>query len=545
MERNDTWVYDVRVFGATGNGIDKDTAAIQAAIEHCTSMGGGRVLLPSGRYVSGTIYLKDNVELHLAAGAVLQGSPHRADYNAEDRFPESTVPDHWYKVNPLEKASSAHLVAAHRCHNVSITGPGTIDGHSSAFFQVEDHSLPYRYKIRPVKKGSWDWRPGEMVWFCRCQGVQVKDVSLINSPFWTVIMVGCEDVQVRGVRIVVPPTTWNGDGLNIDGCRNVVVSDCNIRSADDAIALKDSESLFPYNHFPDGTRIPDCENIVVTNCILSSPTRGILLGVGAEGRIRNCRFSNIIIRDTRTGIGIRARYGSDDHCLYGENGSGLLISDIHFANFTMDCITPFRIETGYPVADPAKADIHDISFTNFNIRSSQKAELIGQAQAPIRRARFRNIDWFVEKDLYMKKLVATGGVETSYMAALGQGCAFLVSHIEDCSFDNIHLYWQDPDPDMVVGFDVSNARDVDWKNMVLRQPAETGIAALRFRNSDAIRISGCRAAAGTTTFALLRDSPPNAVIQFRYNDFLQAVNAVDADVPVISIENIGIGNEEG
>jgi hypothetical protein len=539
MENHGTWVYDVKMFGAKGNGTDKDTAAIQAAIDRCSAKGGGRVLLPTGCYLSGTIYLKSNVEFHLVVGAVLLGSPHRDDYNAEDRFAESIEPDHYDKISPHQKASTAHLLAAHRCSNVSITGFGTINGNSAAFFDVPDITLPYRYKMRPVKRGDWSWRPGEMVWFCRCQGVHVQGVTMINPPYWTLILVGCEDVQVHGIRIAVPPTTWNGDGLNIDGCRNVIVSDCIIRSADDSIALKDSESVFPNNHFADGTKIFECENILVTNCILSSPTRGILLGVGAEGKIRNCRFSNIVIRDTRTGIGIRSRYGSANHCLYGKNGSGLLISDIHFANFSMDCITPFRIETGFPGADRSKADIHDISFTDFSIRSNQKAELIGQSQAPIHRIRFRNIQWYMQKDLIMKDLVASGEIGTSYMAAPGQECAFLISNIEDCSFEDIQLYWQDPDPDMVVGFDVSNAQNVDWKGMVLRQPGETGGAALRFRNSGDLRISGCRAVVGTTTFASLQDSLPGATVQFRHNDFGQAANPIQTDAPVISRGNIG------
>src|SRR5690554_3997456 len=119
--------FDVRQFGAVGDGAALDTPAIQAAIDRCHAGGGGRVVISAGRYRSGTIFLKDSVDLHLVAGATLLGSPDRKDYDECAAFPESIG-------NVVEKSSGAHLIVAYRVSNVAITGRGRIDGNAEGFF---------------------------------------------------------------------------------------------------------------------------------------------------------------------------------------------------------------------------------------------------------------------------------------------------------------------------------------------------------------------------------------------------------------------------
>lgn len=118
--------YNILEYGAVPGGSKINTKAVQAAVDACAENGGGRVLVPAGTFLTGTIFLKDNVELHLAAGAVLKGSPDLADYNADDCIPQN-------RVFAAEQVTGGHLIIAAEVRNVSITGPGTIDGNVFAF----------------------------------------------------------------------------------------------------------------------------------------------------------------------------------------------------------------------------------------------------------------------------------------------------------------------------------------------------------------------------------------------------------------------------
>ena len=165
---------DVRSFGAAGDGKTIDTLPLQRAIDACHEQGGGAVYVPAGTYLTGTLYLKSHVTLHLSAGATLMGSTRREDYNADDVFPENPV-------FTTENATGAHLIIAYREQNVAIVGEGTIDGSSAAFFEPlppEEVTTSYRRKTRnfPIR----DWRPGQMVFFCLCRDVAVRDVALLR-----------------------------------------------------------------------------------------------------------------------------------------------------------------------------------------------------------------------------------------------------------------------------------------------------------------------------------------------------------------------------
>ena len=203
-------VYPVTEYGAVGDGTHNDTGALQNAIDACSAQGGGQVLVPRGTYRTGTLYLRDNIDLHLGAGSIIRGSTDRTDYNSDDAFPESQA---W----PAENVTGAHLIVAHSVCNISITGFGTIDGNSSAFF---DPMAPYEhddsYRAPRRMFSVKDWRPGQMVWLCRCRNVAVRDVTLRDAPYWTLLFLGCEDVHVRGLTITNPPQTPNGDGVGIN-----------------------------------------------------------------------------------------------------------------------------------------------------------------------------------------------------------------------------------------------------------------------------------------------------------------------------------------
>ena len=246
--------FNVRAFGAKGDGAAKDTAAIQRAVDAAHAAGGGRVVLDAGTYLSGTIWLKDGVDLHLAKGAVLKGSTCEADYNRNDAFPENfwSVGEEW---------SGGHLILAYKAKDVSITGEGVIDGSGPAFFGEceEDSWFPgYKYglKLHPTDR-SW-FRPGPMVAMFLSKHIRMEGVTLKDTPCWTAHFRCCDGLDIRNVTIDADRTIANSDGFSIDCTRNVTVEGCTIKTGDDGFAIRASCKLHADAH--------PCENIRISNC---------------------------------------------------------------------------------------------------------------------------------------------------------------------------------------------------------------------------------------------------------------------------------------
>ena len=167
--------YNISDFGAKK---EKDsTKSIQSAIDKCASEGGGQVVIPSGTYISGTIWLKDNVELHLQMGAVLKASDDLDDYNKEDAYMQN-----WGSVS--EKWRAKHLIIALECNNASITGNGIIDGSGDCFFGEERVFYSgYAWEGGYVtSKDENILRPGQLICFIECSNVKVSDITLKNVP---------------------------------------------------------------------------------------------------------------------------------------------------------------------------------------------------------------------------------------------------------------------------------------------------------------------------------------------------------------------------
>lgn len=380
--------YDVHDYGAVGDGKSKDTAAIQSAIDTCSASGGGRVLVAPGIYLSATLWLKSRVELHLSHGAEILGSPDLADYNADDAFTQnmgSYVP---------EVVTGAHLIICLECHDVAITGGGRINGNSSAFFDVTKKDDGYRCWV--IK----DKRPGQMVFFCECSNVRVENISFLDSPYWNLFMHGCENVMIRGLYIYNDFATRNGDGIDIDCCKNVVVDQCNIHSGDDALTVRADPKRLVHKRTGDAVLTHNilaqfwpsaeestktCENIVVSNCILSAACNAIHVGVG-DGVIKNCRFNNIVIHNSRWGINLVSRYQASETGDYLTD-DGCKIDGIVFSNITMDNCVPFMITTGAARGEK----IRNVFFDNICASGTQTSYIEGSPNSPIRNLRFNHL----------------------------------------------------------------------------------------------------------------------------------------------------------
>ncbi|MHC4110376.1 MAG: glycoside hydrolase family 28 protein [Planctomycetota bacterium] len=248
--------YDVRNYGAKPDGKTMCTKSIQKAIDECAKQGGGTVYFPPGSFLSGTIYMKSNVTLRLDTGSTLLGSKNLKDY------PPTVQAFRSYTDNYTDKS----LIYGEKLKHIAITGNGTIDGQGAAFKGP--------YKVRPY-----------MIRIIQCQNVQVKDVTIRNSPMWVQHYLACDDVLIDRIT-VRSRVNGNNDGINIDCCHRVLISNCNIISGDDAIVLK-------------STSAKSCRNVTVSNCVLSSHCNGLKMGTESNGGFQNIVMTGCSIYDTR------------------------------------------------------------------------------------------------------------------------------------------------------------------------------------------------------------------------------------------------------
>jgi polygalacturonase len=281
-------LFDPIGFGAKGDGKALDSRAINAAIDACNKAGGGIVYLRPGTYRSGTVVLQSNVTLYLEAGATILGSLDLNDYREYPGLPDNQMPG----PPPKGDANQRHLIFAVDAENVTLAGPGRIDGQGTHFIEPSGRpDLPPEDQWAEVTAHAWKkketGRPSPMMEFVNCRWLRIEDVRIENSPGWTLRPYNCDNVYIRGISVKSPNYTSNADGMDLTGCQNVFISDCSIDTGDDAICLK-SES--PYGGEPRLAR-----NIVVTNCILTTCCNGFKLGTASEGGFENITFSNSVI----------------------------------------------------------------------------------------------------------------------------------------------------------------------------------------------------------------------------------------------------------
>lgn len=248
---------DIKKFGAVGDGNTMDTAAIQKAIDAAAAVGGGRVLFPPGVYLSGSITLKSHVKLELDKSAVLLGSPCRADYR---------------------KVNFYGLILADNQEDIGISGGGVIDGQGKLLVadvekQVKEGKLPDSSEAqRPV-----------IVNFRNCRNVSVSGITLKESACWVQHYRDCEKLTVKNITVRTLATITN-DGIDVDGCSDVLVQGCDIDSEDDGICLKSGRKV--------------CQNVLVENCRVRSTCNALKFGTASTGGFKNITCRNLEIYDT-------------------------------------------------------------------------------------------------------------------------------------------------------------------------------------------------------------------------------------------------------
>ncbi|WP_316797702.1 glycoside hydrolase family 28 protein [Pedobacter frigidisoli] len=256
--------YNIVQYGARVTALN-NAVYIQKAIDLASSKGGGKVIVPTGNFVTGPLFLKNNVELHLAAGAVLLGSTHRLDY----------------------ATGKMAVLNAFGQKNISISGKGTINGQAHELL-INMFELLRGGKL--VDSLYLSKRPQEsnrpnLVFFKDCSGIKVTGITLKDAASWVQNYKECNGIVIDSIT-VLSSTYWNNDGLDIVDCKNVRVTNSYFNSADDAICLK--------SEIAGGL----CEDIWVENCIMRSSANGFKIGTGSLGGFRNITAKNLTVFDT-------------------------------------------------------------------------------------------------------------------------------------------------------------------------------------------------------------------------------------------------------
>ena len=358
--------FNVLAFGAKGDAVSADHAAFQRAIDAAAASGpGARVLVPAGRrYLVGGIVLKGSIELHLAGDAELLASTQGGDYGQ----PLPTDGE----INPVDHSMS--LFRAEDARNLRITGTGSINGRARLFMTklLDDWWLPQA------------WRP-RIFLLTGVKGLEISGISIIDSPSWTVHLLGCEDVLIDGIRIRNQMDIPNCDGINPDHCRNVEIRNCEISGGDDSIVIKTSRPGCGYG---------PSANIHVHDCVLESRSSALKIGSESAEDIHDLVFERCTITSACRAIGIQLRDQG--------NVRGIHFRDIRFSSrFYSDAwwgLGEAISVTAVPRKPSTKVGVvSDVTFRNIVGRSENSIRVCGAPGSRISNVVFEDVSVTIER----------------------------------------------------------------------------------------------------------------------------------------------------
>ena len=343
--------YLITDFGAKGDGIAPSKEAFDKAITTCSENGGGTIVVKAGNYyMNGPLVLKSNVHIKLEAGAVLNFSTDENDY----------LPAVLTRWEGTEVYNFSPLIYAYHVNNIAITGQRTINGHGSKYFaKWKKEQNPDKKILRemgkknvPVYKRIFGkghkLRPGFFEPF-GCTNVRLEGITILDSPFWVIHPIFCNNVIIR--KVTVKSNNPNNDGADPESCTNVLIEDCNFEIGDDAIAIKSGRDN-------DAWRVGQpSEHIVIRNCLFSSKINGVCIGSEIAGGVRNVFIENIDIPKSSNALYFKSnldRGGYIENIFVRNISTGTVVSSL------------IRFEPNYK---GERSAFHPTRFKNFNIEN--------------------------------------------------------------------------------------------------------------------------------------------------------------------------------
>lgn len=476
-------VYDVTDFGAKNNGKELTTLQIQNTIEACAQQGGGLVFIPQGEYLVGTLNLKSNVDFHFETGAVLIASTDLSQYQRHN--------EHLAGVFYTENAT-----------NVSITGNGQIFGQGMEFMYKDsakvingelNNYIRQKFDFRKVESGIGDGplmpkdRYHQMIIFSNCTNVTLTDFECLDAPYWTFLIVHCERVMVRGLSINNNLLIPNSDGLDINSCSNVTVSDCMITCGDDAIVLTGYAHHFGDPGFKD--ILKPSENINVSNCVLQSRSSAIRIGGWDQNHMSNYNFDNITIFDSNCGINITVR---DSGSVQKMNFSNIHIETRMHTGDWWGNGEPIKISALRGVEDSPVGIVKDISFTNITCTGENAILLYASEETHLENIYFTNFNFILRKSALEK--VSGGNFDLRPNIILGKELyetnvpVVYIENAENVFFNQGSIAWEGVEASYYTyALEAVKVNNLKLNNMtVAPSPSNPGLPAISLKSSTRV-----------------------------------------------------------
>lgn len=438
-------IYDIKSLGADTSGKVACTDLIKQSIKNASAEGGGTIYFPAGTYLTAAIHLESNITLDIESGAVLKFST-----TFEDYLPFVKVRWEGVFMNSLSP-----LIYADKAENITIKGRGVIDGQGHTWWKESrrlideirkdgktsaTNKLQQMWldankgiKVSPYYESTLErkfFRP-PFIQFHESKNILIEGITIINSPFWTINPIGCDDLLIHGVTINNPssnPKGHNTDGINPESCRNVRISDCFLSVGDDCITIKSGRDEDGRNYGR------PCENITITNCIMLAGHGGVVIGSEMSGGVKKVTISNCVFNGTDAGIRLKS-----------SRGRGGIVEEIRVDNIVMNNIqrNAFIFDLFYdkdskeePVSErtPVFRNIHISNVTGSDVKKI--GYITGINEMPISEISFSNINMVAENGFTAKtaKNITFHNIDFS----VKKGAALAFDECQDIVIDNVH-----------------------------------------------------------------------------------------------------------
>jgi polygalacturonase len=451
-------IFDIRKYGAVAGGEQLNTDVIRQAITECNLSGGGKVVVPSGVWLTGAIHLKNNVNLHLEEGAELRFSK---DY--DDYLPIVLIQrGGWFCYN------YSPFIYANQCENIAVTGTGTLNGQGSVWWPWTKNQ-PGMTQLRemaeagtPIEERRFgkkeDGVRPPFIQFIDCENVYLQGVTVVDGPSWNIHPVACTNVIIRGIKISAQGP--NNDGIDPDACKNVLIEDCYIDVGDDNICLKSGRIEETMK------KTGACENIVVRNCRTGRGHGGFVIGSEMSGDVRNVFVENCIFSGTDKGLRFKT-----------QRGRGGVVENIYINNIRMENIAREAIffDTYYwvkPLKEGESEIIPEISagtpeFRNFQIKNiicngARTAIFIrGLPEMPVNGVSIENVTIEAGKGI---EIINARNISLNHLK-LDIKSADPLIYIKNSSYIGINIRDYVNTADMFLTLDGDKCSDIEIKNI--------------------------------------------------------------------------------